>query len=150
MTVSVDSQTMITESPPKERAVRCGMVLSKLDKQILRHILALFVNHTKIPTRPGMFRYSVEEIRKQLSFGSDFPYCFGDFFKLVLVRHATIKSNQDGGKYDTLFYFDVELDNATRLRKDDKLYIARRKIAEETTGRLERYLRDNELGIELR
>jgi hypothetical protein len=121
------------------------MILSQLDKGVLRRIMALFVKYTGIRVKEGAFRYTVEDVRKQLTFGGDFTYGFGDFFKLVFVRAGTRKNKEDPGKYDTVFYLSVELDNANGLKKDDKLYGLRRNIAEETQKKLEEYLKETGL-----
>jgi hypothetical protein len=127
---------------------RSVMVLSRLDKQVLLRIVALFVNLTGIRIKEGTFRYTVEDVRRQLTFGGDFTYGFGDFFKLVFVRSGTKRSEEDSGTYDILFHLTVELDNANGLKKDDKLYGIRRKIADETEDRLEEYLKENGLAVE--
>ena len=121
------------------------MILAQLDKHILHRILTLVVRETGIRTRDGLFRYAVEDIRRQLTFGGDFTYAFGDFFKLVFVRSGTRKNKEDPGKYDTVFYLSVELDNANGLKKGDKLYGLRRAIAEETQKKLEEYLIETRL-----
>jgi hypothetical protein len=59
------------------------MILSQLDKQTLRHIVTLLLKHTGIRVRESSFRYTVEDVRRQLTFGGDFSYGFGEFFKLV-------------------------------------------------------------------
>ena len=58
------------------------------------------------------------------------------------------KGNAKGGKYDVLFRLAVELDNASGLRKDDELYLLRRKTADETEERLEEYLKEHGLAAE--
>ena len=129
--------------------MRSGMILSKLDKQVLRRIVDLFVEHTGIGVNEGTFRYTVKDVARQLAFGGDFSYGFGDFFKLVFIRSGTKKSEKDIGKYDILFHLAVELDNAIGLKKDDKLYVMRRKIAEETEDRIEEYLIEKGLAIQV-
>ncbi len=124
------------------------MILSQLDKQTVRHIVTLFLKHTGIRVRESSFRYTAEVVRRQLTFGGDFSYGFGEFFKLVFVRSGTKRNEKDGGKYDILCRLAVELDNASGLRKDDKLYIIRRKVADETEDRLEEYLKENGLVTE--
>ena len=124
------------------------MSLSKLDKQVLRQIVALFLNLTGIRVKEGVFRYTAEDIRRQLTFGGDFTYGFGDFFKLLFVRSGTKRSEEDSGKYDILFHFTVELDNAGSLKKGDKLYEMRKRRADEAEEKLDEYLRDKGLAIE--
>jgi hypothetical protein len=123
-------------------------ILSRLDKQLLRRILALFVNHTGIRLKEGAFRYTEKDIARQLTFGGDFTYGFGDFFKLVFVRSGTKRSSKDSDKYEILFHLAVELDNTIGLSKDDNLYRIRRNIADETEDRLDEYLKENGLAVE--
>lgn len=118
------------------------MILAQLDKQTLYRIVSLVVKETGIRTREGLFRYTVEDVKRQLTFGGDFTYGFGDFFKIVFVRAGTRRNKEDFGKYDTLFHLSVELDNVNALKKDDKLYDVRKKIAEETQKKLEDYLEE--------
>jgi len=125
------------------------MILSQLDKQALRSIVTLFLKHTGVHARESAIRYTPEDVRRQLTFGGDFIYGFGDIFRLVFVRSGTKRNEKDGGKYDILFRLAVELDNASGLRKDDELYLLRRKIADETEDRLEEYLKEHDLAIEL-
>lgn len=82
------------------------MVLSHLDKQVLRHLVALFVNLTGIRVKEGIFRYNAEDIRRQLTFGGDFTYGFGDFFKLVFVRSGTKKVKKT--RANTTFSFVLQ------------------------------------------
>lgn len=49
--------------------MRSGMILSKLDKQVLRRIVDLFVEHTGIGVNEGTFRYTVKDVARQLAFG---------------------------------------------------------------------------------
>ena len=105
------------------------MILSQLDKQLLYRIVSLVVKETGIRAKQGLLRYTVEDIRRQLNFGGDFTYGFGDFFKLVFTRAGTRRNREDSGKFDMLFCLSVELDNANALKKDDKLYDLRKKIA---------------------
>jgi hypothetical protein len=118
-----------------------------MDKQTLRSIVTLFFKHTGVHVRESALRYTPEEMRRQLTFGGDFVYGFGDIFKLAFVRSGT-KRNEKGGKYDVLFRLAVELDNASGLRKDDELYLIRRKTADETEDRLEEYLKEHGLAAE--
>jgi hypothetical protein len=129
--------------------VLSGMTLSKLDKQALRRIVIIVVTHTGIGVKEGTFRYSEKDIARQLAFGGDFTYGFGDFFKLVFIRYGTRKSTEDNDKYDILFRLAVELDNVRNLSKDSSLYLARRRIAEETEEILEVYLKESGLAEEL-
>ena len=129
--------------------VQSGMALSKLDKQTLRRIVIKVVTHTGIGVKEGTFRYSERDIMRQLTFGGDFTYGFGDFFKLLFVRYGTRKSTEDNDKYDILFRLAVELDNVRNLSKDSTLYLARRRIAEETEEILEVYLKESGLAEEL-
>ena len=129
--------------------MRSGMILSKLDKQVLHRIITLFVNHTGIGVNDGTFRYAVKDVTRQLAFGGDFTYGFGDFFKLVFVRFGTRRSEEEADKYDTLFHLAVELDNTKNMTKDDNLHKTRKRIADETEGKLEEYLRESGLAIEL-
>ena len=123
------------------------MILSQLDKVHLQRILALFVNNTGIPRKDGSFRYSAEDIKRQMSFGGDFSYTFGDFFKLVFVRHGIKRSERDPDAYDTVIFLTVQLDNVGNLRKDDKLHVTRARIAGETTAKIETYIRENNLAV---
>jgi hypothetical protein len=125
------------------------MILSRLDKQVLRAILGLFVNHTVIRLKEGIFRYTAEDVKRQITFGGDFTYRFGDVFRLVFVRSGTKRSDKDPNKYDILFHLEVELDT-TGLSKDNDLHEMRRNIADETEDRLEDYLRESALAIEVR
>jgi hypothetical protein len=127
-----------------------GIVLSKLDKVHLHRMLALFINHTGMRAKGGSIRYSAEDIKRRMSFGGDFTYTFGDFFKLVFVRYGMKRSEKDPDAYDTLIYLEAQLDNLNGLRKDDKLYLARMKMAEEANERIRNYLKENELGVVLR
>jgi len=129
--------------------LRTGMRLSKLDEQTLYHIVSVVVHHTRIKINEGTFRYQVRDVTRQLSFGGDFVYTFGDFFKLVFVRFGTRRSEEDTGKYDILFYLAVELENKAGMKDDDNLYRERRRIAEEAEERLENYLKENGLAVEL-
>jgi len=129
--------------------LRIGMKLSKLDKQTLQEIVSVFIYHTGIKVTEGAVRHQAKDITRQLSLGGDFTYRFGDFFRLVFVRHGTRRSEEDSGKYDILFYPAVELENTNGMTKDDKLYVARRKVADETEERLEKYLSDHGIAIEL-
>ena len=106
------------------------------------------MNHTGIRVKEGTFRHTVKDITRQLTFGGDFTYGFGDFFKLVFVRCGTKRSEKDSNKYDILFYLAVELDNATRVGKDDNLYKVRRRIADETEEELEKYLKGSGLAVD--
>ena len=126
---------------------RTRMALSQLDKQALRRILALFLNLTGIRVKEGIFRYTAEDIRRQITFGGDFTYGFGDFFKLIFVRSGTKRSEEDSGKYDILFHLMVELDNANGLSKSDKLYAIRSKIADEAAEKLDEYLKESGLAM---
>jgi hypothetical protein len=130
-------------------AERTCMILSKLDKLHLHRVLALVINHTGMHPKGNVFRYSAEDIRRRMSFGGDFTYTFGDFFKLVFARHGIKRSERDPDTYDTLVFLEVELDNADGLRKDDKLYAVRVRIAEETNQRIEGYLREAGIGVQL-
>ncbi len=130
--------------------VQSGMVLSKLDKQTLRRIVTIAVTHTGIGIKEGTFRYSEKDIARQLAFGGDFTYGFGDFFKLLFVRYGTRKSTEDNDKYDILFRLAVELDNVKNLSKDSTLYLARLRIADETEEMLEAYLKESGLAEEAR
>jgi hypothetical protein len=123
------------------------MILSRLNEEVLRRIVALFVNRTGIRPKEGAFQYTVRDITRELTFGGDFTYRFGDLFKLVFVRDGMKRSEEDSGKYHILFHLEVELDNAIGLRKDDNLHRARRKIADETEDRLEEYLTESGLAI---
>jgi len=126
------------------------MKLSKLDKQTLYQIVSVVIHHTGIKVNEGSaFRYQVRDITRQLSFGGDFVYRFGDFFKLVFVRFGTRRSEEDTGKYEILFYLAVELDNMSGMKDDETLYRERRRIADETEKRLEEYLKRNGLAVEL-
>ena len=129
--------------------LRTGMRLSKLNKQTLYHIVSVVVHHTRIKVNEGTFRYQVRDVTRQLSFGGDFVYTFGDFFKLVFVRFGTRRSEEDTGKYDILFYLAVELENKAGMKDDDNLYRERRRIAEEAEEKLENYLKENGLAVEL-
>jgi hypothetical protein len=129
---------------------RTGMILSQLDKVHLQRILALFINNTGVPKKDGAFRYSAEDIKRQMSFGGDFSYTFGDFFKLVFVRHGIRRSERDPDAYDTIIFLDVQLDNVGTLRKDDKLYVTRARIADETTSKIEKYIRENDLAVSVK
>jgi len=129
--------------------LRTGMKLSKLDKQTLRNVIYLVVDHTGIKVNEGTFRYEVRDVTRELSFGGDFVYRFGDFFKLVFVRFGTRRSEEDTGKYDILFYLAVELENKAGMKDDDNLYRERRRIADQTEKRLEEYLKRNGLAVEL-
>jgi hypothetical protein len=129
---------------------KVGFILSKLDKVHLHRILALTINTTGMRVKEGSFRYSAEDIRRRMSFGGDFTYTFGDFFKLVFVRYGIKRSEKDPDAYDTLIYLDVQLDNANGLRKEDKLYQTRVRIADETNEKLRTYLQDNEVGVKLK
>ena len=121
------------------------MILSQLDKQLLYRIVSLVVKETGIRAKQGLLRYTVEDIRRQLNFGGDFTYGFGDFFKLVFMRAGTRRNREASGKFDTLFCLSVELDNANALKKEDKLYGLRKKIAEEAQAKLEKYLKETGL-----
>ena len=125
------------------------MILSQLDKQALRRIVTLVVKQTGIRVKEGTFKYTVEDVRRQLTFGGDFIYGFGDFFKLVFVRSGTKRSEKEIGKYDILFHLAVELDNTNGLQKDDKLYCIRRKIANEAEDKIEEYLKETGLAEQL-
>ena len=127
---------------------RGEMILSQLDKQTLRSIVTLFLKHTGVHVRESAIRYTPEDVKRQLTFGGDFIYGFGDIFKLVFVRSGTKRNEKDGGRYDMLFRLAVELDNAGGLRKDAELYLMRRKIADETEDRLEEYLKEHLLAAE--
>ena len=125
------------------------MKLSKLDKQTLYQIVSVVIHHTGIKVNEGStFRYQVRDVTRQLSFGGDFVYRFGDFFKLVFVRFGTRRSEEDTGKYEILFYLAVELDNTSGM-KDEELCRARRRIADEAEEKLEEYLKRSGLAIEL-
>jgi len=129
-------------------APRSGMKVSKLDKQALQDIVSLVIRHTGIKVTEDALRYQARDVTRQLSFGGDFTYRFGDFFKLVFVRFGTRRSEEDTGKYEILFYLAVELDNASSM-KDDELYRERRRIADEAEEKLEEYLKRSGLAIEL-
>jgi len=129
--------------------LRTGMKLSKLDKETLRNVVSVVVDHTGIKVNEGTFRYEVRDVTRELSFGGDFVYRFGDFFKLVFVRFGTRRSEEDTGKYDILFYLAVELENKAGMKDDDNLYRERRRIAEEAEEKLENYLKENGLAVEL-
>jgi hypothetical protein len=131
-------------------AEHTGLVLSKLDRIHLRRILALFINHTGMHTKEGAFRYSAEDIRRRMSFGGDFSYTFGDFFKLEFLRYGIKRNEKDPDTYDTIIHLDVRLDNTNGLRKDDKLYITRVRIAEETNEKIQGYLRESGLGVPIK
>ncbi len=128
---------------------RSGMILSQLNKKVLRRIVNLFLEHTGIEVNDGTFRYTAKDIKRQLGFGGDFSYGFGHFFKLVFVRFGTKRSDKGTGGYDILFHLAVELDNMSNTKKDDKLYRVRRRIADEAEGKLEEYLKENGLAMEL-
>ena len=130
-------------------APRSGMKLSKLDKQALQDIVSLVIRHTGIKVTEDSLRYQARDITRQLSFGGDFTYRFGDLFKLVFVRYGTRRSEEDAGKYDILFHLAVELDNASGM-KDDEVYRARRNIADKAEEKLEEYLKNNGLAVELK
>ncbi len=130
-------------------AVRYGMALSRLDKQVLRKILSLFVHQTNVRVKDGTFRYSAEDIRRQVGRGGDFDYSFGDAFKLVMVRYGTRKSETDFDRYDTVFYFRVEPENVKDAKKDETFSKVRKETAEKTLQTLEGYLKENSLAIEI-
>lgn len=129
--------------------MRSGMILSKLDKQVLSRIVTLVVDHTGIGVTEGTFRYTVKDITRQLAFGGDFTYGFGDFFKLIFIRFGIRRSEEETDKYDTLFHFAVEMDNMKNVTKEDVLYKTRRRIADEAEDRIEEYLKENGLAIDL-
>ncbi len=123
------------------------MALSRLDKTVLRHLLALFFYSASI--RRKDFPYPVNRIKKELNFGSDFQCRFDDFYKLVIIRHSIKRTEDVIERYDMLVYFDVQLDNAVSLSKGDPIYAMRAEIAEKTIRRIEKYLIKHGLALEL-